>query len=423
MIHAPIPANEAERIADLRALQLLDSPPEERFDRIIRLGEHIFNLPIVYLALVDADRQWFKAQCGLRATETRRDESFCGHTIALGELMIVPDARKDERFHDNPLVVGEPHVRFYAGHPLKGPKGTYIGTLCVASPAPQDFSADQIRMLGELAALAEHELGMVDLIGVQHELLKAQANLAATQRRLAIELEEAAAYVRALFPARLEGPVRTDWQAVSSSKLGGDAFGYHWLDDHRLAIYLLDVSGHGVGAALLSVSILHALRLGALRATSFDDPAAVLGALNQAFPMAENNQKFVTVWYGVYDKEGRTLRYSAAGHPPAVLMEPSGRASALGSSSFMIGISDENGYQTDECAVRPGSRLFVFSDGVFEVPVRGGAMLGLEGFMDLLASTARNGDVGAAAVREQIAKLQGSTQFGDDFSLLEIVFR
>ena len=133
MIAAPIPNDDTERLAALHALDLLDTPPEERFDRITRLLTLVMRVPMAFLSLVDADRQWFKASCGLSTPQTPRAVSFCGHAILSDEAMVVPDAVEDERFRDNPLVTGEPHIRFYAGQPLHGPGGHKVGTLCIAS--------------------------------------------------------------------------------------------------------------------------------------------------------------------------------------------------------------------------------------------------------------------------------------------------
>ena len=155
MIAAPIPEDDAGRLAELHALGLLDTPPEERFDRIIRLLTLALKVPIAFITLLDADRQWFKAACGLGTPETPRSVSFCGHAILSEEAMIVPDAAVDERFFDNPLVTGEPHIRFYAGHPLHGPGGHKVGTLCIADRRPRTLHGDDLEMLGEVARVVE----------------------------------------------------------------------------------------------------------------------------------------------------------------------------------------------------------------------------------------------------------------------------
>jgi len=134
------------------------------------------------------------------------------------------------------------------------------------------------------------------------------------------ELAEAAQYVKTILPQPItEGVIRTDWRFVPSTSLGGDAFGYHWLDENHFAIYLIDVSGHGVGAALLSVSVMNVLRSQSLPNTDFKDPEQVLEPLNVAFPGEENNDMFFTIWYGVYKKGTRKLIYASGGHPPAYI--------------------------------------------------------------------------------------------------------
>src|SRR3954454_24956968 len=151
MIAAPIPVDDAERLEALHALDLLDTPPEERFDRITRLLALVLRVPMAYISLVDSDRQWFKSSCGLDATQTPRAVSFCGHAILSDEPMVVPDAAEDERFHDNPLVTGEPHIRFYAGHPLNGPGVQKVGTLCIPDRRPRDLDETELEALREMA--------------------------------------------------------------------------------------------------------------------------------------------------------------------------------------------------------------------------------------------------------------------------------
>src|SRR4051812_22533156 len=118
MLAAPKPENESARVATLRTLRILDTPPEERFDRLTRLARYMFDIPIALVSLVDENRQWFKSCAGLEARETTRDVSFCAHAILNDDILLIPDARADSRFHDNPLVTGEPRIRFYAGQPL-----------------------------------------------------------------------------------------------------------------------------------------------------------------------------------------------------------------------------------------------------------------------------------------------------------------
>ncbi len=155
---APIPENEAHRIETLNALQLLDTNIEERFEQITRIAAAAFDVPMALVTLVDRDRQWFKSHFGLSATETPRDQAFCAHAILDTKVMIVRDTLLDARFADNPLVVGEPRIRFYAGYPLTLPNGTSPGTLCLIDTRPRDLDKVKIDLLRELGRLVEREM-------------------------------------------------------------------------------------------------------------------------------------------------------------------------------------------------------------------------------------------------------------------------
>ena len=421
MIAAPIPVDEAERLAELQALKILDTPSETRFDRIVELAARVFRVPIAYVAMIDANRQWLKSRTGLDTSETSRSISFCAHTILQDSPLVVPDARLDPRFSDSPLVVGEPYIRFYAGHPLAGPGGRNVGTLCLADRIPRTFDDADREILARLAAMAEHELGMVSLIRTQHEVLETKTRLLEAQRRLAHELADAAAYVKSLLPAPLERPIRTDWQFVSSSELGGDFFSYRWLDDHRLAIYLLDVMGHGVGAALLSTSVESALRGTTLAGLTFDDPAAVLGTLNRVFPMEENDGRFFSMWYGVYDLRDRSLVYANAGHPPALLFDGA-EVLKLGATGMMVGILPDSEFPARRVLVPRTSRLYLYSDGAYEITLADGEMLLIEGLQAIIASLWQTDRPRTAEVVRLIREAQGTSEFKDDVSILEVEF-
>jgi len=157
-IRARMPEHEEARLAALNNLGILDTGPEERFDRITRIASEAFDVPIALVSLVDRDRQWFKSCVGLNAKETPRDMAFCAHAILENEMLIVPDAFLDPRFADNPLVTGEPRVRFYAGCPLKLPDGNLMGTLCLIDTQPRQLDDRKINLLRDLGNLAEIEL-------------------------------------------------------------------------------------------------------------------------------------------------------------------------------------------------------------------------------------------------------------------------
>ena len=144
---------EQTRLEALHRLEVLDTPPEETFDRLTRITKSALDMPIVLISLVDKDRQWFKSRQGLDVQETSREVSFCAHAIVHDEPLIVRDALKDDRFALNPLVTGEPNIRYYAGIPLETPDGHNIGTLCAIDRKPRDLAPDQIEMLQDLARL------------------------------------------------------------------------------------------------------------------------------------------------------------------------------------------------------------------------------------------------------------------------------
>ncbi|MCW5623383.1 MAG: GAF domain-containing protein [Burkholderiales bacterium] len=159
MTPTPIPDNDRERLAALRELLILDTPPEQRFDRIVGFAAEQFDVPIALLSLVDEKRQWFKARYGLDVCETSRDVSMCGHAIVHApDFLVVRDALADQRFHDNPLVVGAPFIRFYAGAPLTLPSGYVVGTLCLIDGKPRTLDAIDMATLATLRDIALEEL-------------------------------------------------------------------------------------------------------------------------------------------------------------------------------------------------------------------------------------------------------------------------
>ncbi|WP_036166976.1 ATP-binding protein [Massilia sp. 9096] len=172
MAETPNNDDEAHRLQVLLNLNILDTPAEERFDRITRLASRLFNVPIALVSLVDANRQWFKSRQGLAVAQTDRSMSFCSHAIKQEQVMVVEDALQDPRFVANPLVSGDPNIRFYAGSPLVAPDGSRVGTLCLIDRAPRAFSAEQAATLRDLAAIVANELAAVELnraIQVQRE--------------------------------------------------------------------------------------------------------------------------------------------------------------------------------------------------------------------------------------------------------------
>ncbi len=156
------PADEARRLQSLVSLYLLDTQPEERFDRITRLACKVFHVPIALISLIDAERQWFKSRQGILLQQAPRAESLCAHTILGDGIMMVPDTLADSRFADNPLVTGNPHVRFYAGHPIHSPDGARVGSLSIIDRRPRELSVDDQGMLADLAAMIDREFFLIE---------------------------------------------------------------------------------------------------------------------------------------------------------------------------------------------------------------------------------------------------------------------
>ena len=254
-------------------------------------------------------------------------------------------------------------------------------------------------------------------IKLAHEKLqRTYEALEQTQRRLEDELAEASNYVRSLLPEPLTGAVQTHWCYLPCSHVGGDGFGYHWLDSGTLAFYLLDVSGHGVGSALLSISVLNVLRRQLLLATDFRDPAAVLEGLNQAFPMDRNNDKYFTIWYGVYHMPSRTLRYASAGQHPALLVAGDGQGTRLQTRGAVIGVTPGMKYDSASVEVPAGAELYLFSDGVFEIAQPDGSYQLWEEF----AQYAQENRPPIEKIVKRMRELHGVEEFDDDFSLLKL---
>lgn len=169
---ADIPHNEQARLASLKGMHLLDTPDEEMFDRVTRVAYALFEVPMAVVSLVDANRQWFKSCIGMPERETGRDVSFCSHAILGDDLFLVADALADQRFADNPLVTEPPHVRFYAGYPVRNGEGYTIGTLCILDSQPRQLTVAQIQLLRDLGSWVETALASRQLHRAQSQLLQ-----------------------------------------------------------------------------------------------------------------------------------------------------------------------------------------------------------------------------------------------------------
>jgi phosphoserine phosphatase RsbU/P len=237
-----------------------------------------------------------------------------------------------------------------------------------------------------------------------------------SQREIAANIAEAARYVESLLPPKLTEPFVTNYIFKPCAQLGGDIFGYNWIDQDHFAMYLLDVSGHGVGAALLSVSVMNVLRARTLGNVDFRSPAHVLAALNETFQMEHQGNLYFTIWYAVFRKSTRTLVYASGGHPPALLLR-AGEMMRLRTNSPAIGCLPEYPMTQQETTVRNEDELLVISDGVYELQRPGGAPCTLTDFEAIVREYREPERIVSAA-----QAIQGRETFEDDFSLLQIRF-
>ncbi len=414
------PARELARLEDLLSLKLLDTQPEYRFDRITRLAADFFQIPTAYVAFIDSDRQWFKSRVGLCHTETARDISFCQYTIHRNEPFIIPDTHHHPVGRSHPLVVGEPYVRFYAGVPLAGPRGQKIGTFCLVDTVPREFSDDDVTSLIAFAALVEREINLGEIIQTQSELLATRQQLIETQERLDREFSDAAKYVRLMLPPPLAGEEIIDWQFHPSAHLGGDGLGYRRINDDQLAFYVLDVTGHGLGSALLAVTALELLR-NPVAQVNFASPAAVIDRLNRTFQMKDHAGKFFSAWYGVYSRSARTVTYANAGHPPALLLTRRDGVVQLSKTepgASVLGIMPEIHAPETTLAFAPTSELYLFTDGLYELLDPQGGRGSYDEFLAYFEKQVRGGKPAWDVMLQWLDQARGRKMIDDDVSLL-----
>ena len=315
--------------------------------------------------------------------------------------------------------------------------------VCRRVKADPDLSTTQFFLLTSLGSIADRvkglDAGADDFISKPIELNELQARVRAglrlhqlsrdlkiAKQSLEAELAEAAEYVQSLLPEPMTEPISIEAKFIPSRQLGGDCFDYNWLDADYLAIYLLDVAGHGLRAALPSVAVLNLLRSRTLPNIDYYKPSDVLRALNTTFQMSYQNDKYFTIWYGVYNRISRQLVYASAGHPPAVLISQSPASNAkiqrLKTPGMPVGMFPDAPYVDNCCDVEDLSSLYIFSDGVYEIHQPDGNIWGLDPFIDLLAAYNGASADQLELVLNYIQNLNAKAVFDDDWSLLKVNF-
>ena len=296
----------------------------------------------------------------------------------------------------------------------------HLGVMVFFSQEKRPASQDLLRVLTILAnQISQYLLRQ-----------RAERELQRQNQSLQRELQRAADYVASLLPGSNcvsakpdpQSCIQVHTQFQPSSQLGGDAFDYHWLDEDHLTVYLLDVAGHGVKAALLSVSVLNILRKRSLNHADFYQPETVVAALNRIFQMNDSGEDYFTLWYGVYHQPSRQLRFASAGHPPGVLIAPGAPGAEiryLSSSGIAVGLLPDFPFDAGQCLIPPNSSLYLFSDGAYEVMGADQQMLGLDGWAGLLKQHWQS-DSSLSSLLDHLHQITGQPILDDDFSVMEV---
>ena len=251
------------------------------------------------------------------------------------------------------------------------------------------------------------------------------ARLQAQTDRLGAELRSAADYVESILPTSLDGPVRVSSRYLPSRELGGDCFDYRWIDDDHLITYVIDVSGHGIEASLVSISIHNLLRSTSLPTADLLDPRAVMTKLNSIFTMERHGENYLTAWYGVYERSTRTLRYASAGHPPALLISPRdgyAQVKQLATGGVPAGMFDDSEYTCATSVVPTGSQLLMYSDGAYEIPTPTGKHWGRDEFVELCTQLASAPEWSLQTLLGRLETQAHGGAFEDDCSLVLLTF-
>lgn len=355
------------RLATLDSFAILDTPPEDSFDDIAKLAASILSVPIALISLVDADRQWFKARYGLSATQTPRDISFCSHVVAERVPLIVTDASVDVRFADNPLVIGDPRIRFYAGVPLRTENGAVLGTLCAIDHRAREPSPQQ---LDALRVLAGHVVSLFEL------------------RRAHARHERESTAARRLLQRMLQrnqfDPDHVRYAIQLAGRFGGDVVFGRTLDDGRYRWLVGDVTGHTLASALVTIPISMVFHAMTQKSLPLE---AVVETMDTQLRAQLPVDMFFAATVCELDRARGTIAIANAGAPEVVVCRRSGAIELVGSSALPLGIAPAIA-TIHTIAVAPGDRIYVFTDGLLEVRNALGELFELDAVCHALTSVA-----------------------------------
>lgn len=332
--------DEEQRQRAVEALGVLDTPPDERVDRVTRLAQEMFGVPMVSVTLIDNDRQFRKSEIGLGAREAPREDAFCDVTIRGDDTLVVEDAAVDAFFSENPFVTGNPHLRFYAGHPLLAPGGEPVGTFCIMDTQPRALEPRQRMLLRELALWVQGEL---------------------THTR---EREGAAAIQRSVLTA--PAPSVPGWTFASGAKPAGELLGdvHDWeVRDDIVRLTLGDVMGKGAGPAMIAAGLRASLRTAPERdiLTAVEEVDRLLAGV------ISDSQIFATAVVAEIDLATGAASIVDAGHSLAFVLRADDSFEALRSTGLPLGTGFTEPRTTSSFTLEPGDAVLVCSDGLLDV--------------------------------------------------------
>jgi hypothetical protein len=365
---------------------VLDTRAEHRFDNVTRLAQLLFDVPMVSVTLVDADRQWRKSFQGPLRREEPGTDSFCHVAVKGTAPLIVPDALTDQRFQENRFVTGDPHLRFYAGVPLRAPTGEAVGTFCLFDTEPRELADAQLEMLNDLARYVESEL----------------SREAEMERAMEVQL--------GLLPKRAPQLPGFGFAAAlrAARRVGGDFYDWYRLGDD-VVLSVADVMGKGMGAALLAATVRGVLRGVGTGTSPAEDLSRVgrilMGDLDEA-------AAFVTVFQARIGPDG-TVRYADAGHGLSLLVG-SGRTELLETTGMPLGLADEPELTDGSARLGPGEVLVTCSDGLFD------ALGGTRASLDRIADAVRGSASPDAAVQALLRLVEGRP-VDDDLTIVAVL--
>jgi hypothetical protein len=333
--------DEERRLRALASLQILDTPREERFDRLVRLTQRLFDVPMAAVSLIDEHRQWLKAEVGIGQQELPRSESMCSHTVAADGPLVVEHPELDARFRHLAGVAGDTHVRFYAGQPLRTSGGATVGSLCIVDTRTRHLTEDQLGILRALADVAETELARTD------------------------ELDRAGDVQRSLLPRAVPHLPGYDVAGVSlpAAAVGGDFYDWYPVGD-GFQLVLADVMGKGIPAALIGASVRSLMR----GASRFNDLET---AVNRVAYSIEGDlietATFVTMFAARLDPRSSELTYVDAGHGIAGIVTEQGKAEQFEGDGLPLGAPAWEPWRADRVTLHEGDTFIAMSDGLLDL--------------------------------------------------------